>query len=486
VALGASRLALFRQFLVESLLLAGIGGAAAWGITLLLIRLLSGHITAEGGSLPTNVHPDIVVFAFSVAITVAAALSFGTWPAWKASQVRPLSQVRGAIGGSRRGPLVSRGIVCAQLALSLALLFCGGLFTRTLSNLRSIDLGFSPENLIFLQPRLEGTTHAGRGAIPFFEDVLRRAEGLPAIRAASLGVFSPLSGSTLGAPVSIEGYGSPGQPAPRALMHYVSNNYFRTMGVPLLSGDDFPRGVTPDTPGSVIINEEFSRRYFGGASLGKIFKVGNSERRVIGVVGTTKYRSMREEPEPIFYQPLGGITPKVLLVRTTGDSTQRILELRSLIQTIDSSVAIDSIVTMEDQLDGILGGERLLAFLSTLLSGTALGLSAIGLYGVLAFSVARRTREIGVRMAVGGSRSGVVALFLREAAWIVSVGVLLGVPLALACGRAAQSLLFGLPPQDIGTIVIATVLLLAFAVAAAVIPALRAARLNVVRALRYE
>ena len=487
VALGASRLALFRRFFAESLLLAGIGGAAAWGIALLLVGILSGYLTTQNPNLPTQVRPDATVFAFSALITLAAAVLFGTWPAWQASRVNPVSPLHGASWGSRGRPLVSRGIVSAQVALSLALLFCAGLFTRSLANLRSIDLGFRPENLIFVQPNLEGTAHAGPGAFPFFQELLRRAEDLPAVSAASLGVISPLSGSALGWSLNIPGYGSPADPPATALMYYVSSGYFRTMGIPLLRGEDFPRETTPTAAKSVIVNQEFARKYFGGEAIGKTFNLGASQVQVIGVVGTTKYRFLREEAEPIFYQPIGGeFAPGMLQIRTNGNPEQGIAEMRALIQAVDPKVTINSIITMEAQLDEILARERLLAFLSTMLGGVAVGLSAIGLYGVLAFSVVRRTREIGIRIAVGASRSSVVAMFLREGGWLVGGGVLLGVPLALACGRAAESLLYGLPAQDTGTLAGAAGLLLGFAAAAAVIPAWRAARLNVVRALRQE
>lgn len=487
VALGASRLALFRRFFAESLMLAGIGGIGAWGIALLLIGILSGYLTTQSPNLPAQVRPDATVFAFSAVITLVAALLFGTWPAWQASKANPLSTVHGASWGSRGRPRLSRGIVSAQVALSLALLFCAGLFTRTLANLRSIDLGFAPENLIFVQPNLEGTPHAGPGALPFFQELLRRAEELPAVRAASLGVISPLSGSTLGWTLNIPGYSFTADRPPTALMYYVSSGYFRTMGIPLLRGEDFPRETTPTAAKSVIVNEEFARKYFGGEAIGKTFNMGASQVQVIGVVGTTKYRFLREQAEPIFYQPIGReFAPGLLQIRMNGNSEQGIAEVRGLIEAVDPKVTINSITTMEAQLDAILARERLLAFLSTMLGGVAVGLSAIGLYGVLAFSVVRRTREVGIRIAVGASRSNVIAMFLKEGGWLVGGGVLLGVPLALAGGRAAESLLYGLAPQDAGTLAGAAGLLLVFAAVAAVIPAWRAARLNVVRALRHE
>lgn len=487
VALGASRLALFRQFFVESLMLAVIGGIAAWAFALVLVRVLAGYLTAQIPTMSSQVRPDATVFAFSAIITLLAAFLFGTWPALKASRTPPLPVVQETAANTRRSPRVSRGIVAAQVALSLALLFCAGLFSRTLANLRSIDLGFQPENLIFLQPRLSDTAHAGAGTLPFFQQLLRAAETLPAVRAASLGVISPLSGSTLAFSVRVPGYGVPEGPPATALFHYISSGYFRTMGIPLLAGADFPREITPADANSVIVNQEFARKYLSGNAVGKTFNAGQSELKVIGVAGVTKYRTLREEAQPIFYRLIGGdVVPTLLQVRTDGDPQQGIVQLRSLLQAIDPSVPINLLFTMEAQIDEVLARERLLVFLSTLLGGVAMVLSAIGLYGVLAFSVIRRTREIGVRMAVGATRASVVSMFLREGGWLVGAGILLGLPLAVACGRAAESLLYDLRPLDTMTLAVATSLLLAFAAAAAAIPAWRAARVNVVQALRRE
>lgn len=482
-ALGASRLALFRQHIVESLMLAGAGGAGAWGIAFLLVRILSGYLAAQSPNAPVSVQPDATVFLFLVGVTLATALLFGIWPAWRASRVDPVPAVQGGSWRSLGRPFMARGVVVAEVALSLALLFSAGLFTRTLGNLRSIDLGFRPENLIALQPDLEGTPHAGRAASLFFQELLRGAEDLPAVRAASLGVFTPLSGSTLGSPLSIPGNVPTALPA-TALTHYVSSGYFRTMGIPLHEGRDFPRESAPEHADSVIVNQEFAGRYFGGEALGKTFSAGRQQHRIIGVVGATKYSSLREEAQPIYYQALGQIPPRMLLIRTGVGAQEGLLQIRALLQAIDPKVPVKSIVTMEAQIDAILARERLLAFLSTMLGGVAVTLSAIGLYGVLAFSVVRRTHEIGIRLAVGASRSRVVAMFLKEGGWLVGSGTLLGVPLALAFGRVAQSLLYGLSPQDTGTITGASGVLLLSAAAAAVIPAWRAARLNAVAALR--
>ena len=489
VALGASRLALFRQFFAESLMLAGIGGAAGWGVASLLVTILSSYLAAQNPTLSTQVRPDATVFAFAVLVTVGAAILFGTWPAWRASRADPLPAIHGASGTSRGGNSASRWIISAQVALSLALLFCAGLFTRTLGNLRSIDLGFEPESLIIVQPNLQGTVHAGNGTLPFFQELLRRTEQLPLVRAASLGQISPLSGSMLSYGLTIPGYVPADGARATALWHTVSSGYFRTWGIRLLEGDDFPREMIPSASVPVLVNQEFARKYLSGEALGKTFSMGTRQAQVIGLVGTTKYRDLREEAQPIFYLPFEGgpsSAPNLLQVRTNGSPEQAIEQLRALLKAVDPSVSVHSVTTMEAQIDEILARERLLAFLSTLLGGVAVTLSAIGLYGVLAFSVVRRTREIGIRMAIGAPRSGVMAMFLREGGWLVGGGLLLGIPLALACGRLVESLLYGLQPQDTATILEAIGLLLLIALAAALIPSWRASRIDPIRALRHE
>jgi hypothetical protein len=262
------------------------------------------------------------------------------------------------------------------------------------------------------------------------------------------------------------------------------------MGIPLLAGEDFPRETVPGEETPVIVNEQFARQYLEGAALGRTFSFGGGagvQARVIGLVGTAKYRTLREDPQPTLYMPFRPpYVPGLLQVRTSGNVQQVIEQLRAIVKAADPSVPIQSIFTMEMRLDEVLGRERLLAFLSTMLGCVAVTLSAIGLYGVLAFSVARRTREIGIRMAIGARPQGILGMFLKQGGWPVIGGLLLGIPLALASGKLAETLLYGLQPQDTATMLEATGLLLLIAVAAALIPSWRAARIDPIQALRHE
>jgi predicted permease len=492
LALGGSRAALLRHFLAESLVLAAAGGAVGWGLAQLLTGVLLKLLGSQGEGLEQHVRPDAAIFAFSAAVTFAAGILFGLLPAWRASRCDPLHAIRGLgpAGGGRS--LMSRLLIGGQIALSLALLFGAGLFIATLRNLRSIDIGFQRENVALLHVDLSDTPYAQNGAPQFFEDLLRRARGLRETRAASLATISLLSGAMQSTSLNVPGYVSAKRTVPVTYVTAVSSGYFRTLGIPLVAGRDFTDDdrASAQAEGVAIVNDHFARQFFAGEALGKTFAYGGRRKvRVAGIVGTARFRWLREEPQAVMYLPVTqGTFPHsaYLQVRTSGESTAAIERLRAVVREMDARVPVDEVTTMELQIDRALARERLLVFLSTLMGGIAVVLAAIGLYGVLSFSVARRTREIGIRMAIGAQRRRILVEFLEESAWIVAGGIALGIPLALGCGRLAASLLYGLQPQDAGIAVLATVVLAAVAFIAALIPAWRAARLEPMAALRWE
>ena len=489
LAIGASRGAIARQFLTESLMLAVAGGALACALALGMQRVLLSMLDSAGAGVARQSRLDAAVFVFCAGVSLLAGLLFGLLPAWRASRVDPLAALRGSANGAGgHRSILAPALIAGQIALSLALLFGAGLFTQTLRHLRAIDLGFDPENLILIS--LDHQIHPQSSA-SFFREVLQRARALPGVRAASLTGHPPLINSMGAVTIQIPGLPppSPGSYNTSALTG-VSDGYLRTLGVPLIAGRDFnsdDRDDGPETP--VIVDQEFARKFFGGDALGKTFTyAARRAARVIGVGQNAKYRLLREDPSPAMYLVMSQrFQPNLYLqVRASGDPSIMIQRLRSLVQSLDSSVAISSVSTMEMQIDQSLSRERMLAFLSTLLGAVSVALAAIGLYGVLAFSVSRRTREIGIRMAVGADRGGILAMVLRESMWMVAAGIAAGVPLALACGRFASAMLYGLKPQDALTAVAATLLLAAAAVVASLLPAWRAARVDPMTALRSE
>lgn len=501
VALGASRPALFRQFLVESLLLSVTGGLAGWLLASVLIQGLLDLLGPQGDGLVLQVRPDEPLFLFSAGAALIAGLVFGILPAWRAAHADPMPAVHGTPIGSGRKWLVSRFIVAGQVALSLALLFSAGLFAQTLRNLRSIDLGFHPENVSLLQIDLGGTTYRDQRAANYFDELLRRARQLPDTRAASLAQISVLSGSMEMITVKIPGYVSPNHLTPVTYFNTISDGYFRTLGMPLEAGRDFTANESHgdgnrDSSGdnsevAVIVNQQFAHEFFAGDALGKPFLYGGGiKARVVGIAGTAKFLVVKETPHSVMYLP---VTRKnyfpdglFLQVRSTSDPRTAMGELRALHQSLDPRVPIESIATMQMQIDHALSRERLLAFLSTSLALVAVALAAIGLYGVLSFSVVRRMREIGIRMAVGAERRRILNLFLKESTWVVLGGIVLGTPLAFVSGKLASSLLYGVQPQDTGAALLATALLIGVALAATAIPAWRASRVDPLVALRHE
>ncbi len=491
-AIGASRSTLFRQFLAEAMLLAAAGGALGWALALGLVRVLLGLLPRDK-SLAQIVHPDATVFAFTAALTLLAALLFGLLPAWRASRADPLRAIHGAAlaAPGRRQRLASSAVIAAQIALSLALVFCAGLFSRTLHNLRAIDLGFQPENVVILPINLGNTAYA-QEASPFFAELLRRARALPETRAASLTGLTVVSGNMSSFILTVPGYVSPNGMRPTSYVTRVTSGYFRTMGTPLVAGRDF---IDEDTDGrggegSAIVNEQFARQFLAGDALGKPFAyAGGRKVRIVGVVRTSKFRYVREEPQPVVYLPIATGTFNAnlnLQTRVSGDLNVAIARLRGIVHDLGPHAPIGAITTMEMQIDAALSRERLLAFLSTLLGAVAAALAAIGLYGVLSFAVTRRTKEIGIRLSVGARRSMIVALFMRESAWMAAVGVALGIPLMWLCGKLADSLLYGLHGEDPLTAIEATAVLVVLSLLAGFVPAARAAGVDPVRALRND
>jgi len=491
-AIGASRAVLFRQFLAEAGLLAAAGGTGGWVLALGLIGVLL-HLLPQDDGLTKLVHPDGLVFGFTAAVTLLAGLLFGLLPAWRASRADPLSAIHGAVLArpGRRPRVLSKVAIAAQIALSLALVFCAGLFSRTLHNLRAVDLGFQAENVAIVPIDLGGTAYRTQAA-PFFTELLRRARALPETRAAALTQLSVVSGSMQSIALNVPGYTAPNGMRPVAYFTRVTGGYFRTLGTALVAGRDFTErdGDGRNGEGAAIVNEKFARQFLAGDALGKAFAYGGGRTvRVVGVARTSKFRYIREEPQPAMYLPIapGGFPDSLYLeARTTASAAAAIGRLRGMVHDLAPRVPVGAATTMEMQIDAALSRERLLAFLSTLLGGVAAALAAVGLYGVLSFAVTRRTREIGIRLSVGARRSGIVALFLRESAWMVAAGVAAGVPLMLACGKLAGSLLYGLQGQDAGTAAAATAALGLVALAAALVPAARAARVDPVRALKHE
>jgi predicted permease len=493
LALGAGRARLIRQLLTESLLLALIGAAAgvlmAGAGTQYLLKLLATGRT----SVLLDAQPDARALIFTGLLSVLTAMLFGLAPALRASGTDLIPALKEGgrgleFGGSRQR--LSRGLIVAQVALSLVLLVGAGLFLRTLRNLHSIDLGFERENalLVALDPSHSGYTQ--NQTRDLFLGLLERLQAIPGVRSASLSWNPPVAGGGSSRTVSVEGR-APGPEASREIyLNWVAPRYFETLGVPLIAGRDFGFHDTAETPKVVILNQTMARVFFGDANpIGHRIKVENNDiREVVGVVGDSHYLEIREKIAPTLYLNTfqSPETGSEFAIRTAGNPNALIPAVRREIENQAKGIAITNVRTLANQVDAWIARERLIALLSSCFGGLALFIAAVGLYGVLSYTVARRTQEIGVRMALGAQSRDVVAMILKEVVWLVCLGLAFGLPLALFLSRFVADLLYGLTPTDPITIAAGALVMMIVALLAGYIPARRASRVDPMVALRCE
>ncbi len=491
-AIGAGRFRLIRQFLTESVLLAAIGGAigllfAWWGGHLLLIL-----VSNDSAPVPIDVTPNARILGFTIAVSLLTALLFGIAPALVATRQDVDAALKTTILAR---PRLSRLMVIMQVALSLLLLTGAGLFVRTLRNLRTLDLGFAAESVIQarIHPLVSG--YKQEQLPDLYRRLLDRLNSAPGIRSASMAESGFGMGGSRSCCIGVEGYAHrPGEDR-EVRTNNVAPGYFQTMGLTLLLGRDFTQPEAGGKPGEfpkvAIINETMARYYFGEASpLGRRFGWGDPSKpiktdiEIIGVARDAVYGKLRDKARPLIYFP--GQGGDVLVARAAADPALLLTMIRQEIQAIDKSLEISSVGTIPQLRDRALVQERLLAELSSFFGLLALLLACVGLYGVMSYDVARRTHEIGVRMALGAQRRDVVGLVLRETMLLVVIGVITGLSAALATTRLITSLLYGLTPNDPLTIGLASLLLLAVAALAGYLPARRAARVDPMEALRHE
>jgi predicted permease len=379
-----------------------------------------------------------------------------------------------------------RCLIVFQIALSLMILFAAGLLTRTLRSLKTVDLGFDPARVVALQvdPAMSGRTPEQTDGI--LDEILSRLRAQPTIAAASLAVVSPLDGSMISRPVEVPGRLAQTSDV-QTNFNMVSPEYFRTLNQTLLAGRDFSDRDVKKAPGVAIVNQLFVAQYMPGQNpIGRHIKAGRSDVQIVGVTSDARYEGLRETPCPVVYLPAkqtqsSGYT---LLVRTRLGNA--IADVRGTIRAVDSTLPIYGVRELRDQIDQGISSERVLSFLSTLFSALATLLCGMGIYGLIAYAVSRRTREIGVRFAIGAQKRDVAKLFLRESLLLVAAGILTGVPLALASARVLKSLLYGVTPGDPVTLAFSIATLAVAGLAASILPVAKAAGIDPVQALRYE
>jgi putative ABC transport system permease protein len=514
LALGAGRARVMRQVLVEGLVLAGFGAAAGVALAYWAAPALVAYASAGQSALVLDLSPDLRVLAFTAAVSIAAGLLFASAPAIRASRADRWGQNAGDLGrtrhdGGERGP--GKALVVVQLALSVVLLVGAGLFVRTLQNLNRHDDAIDLDRVIVarLNPRGSGqrnTPGVAQALDRTYRDLLPRIEALPGVQSASLARSSPLGPSTLGFVVSLQSGGDP-----RMLQSTIAYpRYFATMGMPVVRGRDFNEDdLRPDAPLVVVVNEPFVRELLNGREpLGEGHGVTRAQPgrpgqpapgpgaplNIIGVVRDSGFPGLRNATPPRVYQTFlqanTGFGQMVLHVRTSRDGTEVIQPIKAIVQTIERDVPMAPVYTLADEVAAALVTERLVATLSGVFGLVALALICIGLYGLMAFTVSRRTSEIGLRVALGASRSDVRWLVGRQVLTIILTGLAIGVPAAWISGRLASrrlsSLLYEITATDPMTIALAIGVLVVVAMFAGMLPARRAVRIDPMIALRTE
>ena len=496
MAIGAGRSRLIRQMLTESLLMALGGGAlgvlfASWASHALLAM-----VSAGSEPLPLNVAPDARVLAFTFLVSLATAVLFGTAPALRTTRVHlspALKDGRGAVSMAARGGL-AKALIVSQVALSLVLLIGAGLFLRSLVKLAHVDTGFNAQNvLIFAIDPVDVGYKEDARLVNLYQQIEQRVGAQPGVKAASVSFFTFNQGEWSDW-VVVEGRRPNPENEQDVNHNVVGPDYFAAMGIPLLLGRVFDAHDTATSPKVAVINETMARQYFPvGSPVGRRFGLGNdpkhsSDFEVVGVVKDAKYESLRERPWPAAYYPYTQRPGYYynLEVRYTGDPRAIIAEVRSAAAGVDRSLPVAYQNTLAQQVDRSLASQTLIARLSAFFGLLAVFLACIGIYGLMAYAVTRRTNEIGVRMALGAGRSKVLWMVLRESLTLVALGLAVGLPVALAAGRLVASILFGLSPADPLSLAGAALLLFAFALTASYLPALRASRVDPMVALRYE
>ena len=503
LAIGADRSRLVCQLLTESLLLAvvgaGMGILFAFLADALLLRMVGG--VADGpSSVQLSLQPDARVLGFTLLVTVLAAILFGFFPALHATRLDLSSRMKasgssGAGESGKRGWPLNKILVIAQVGFSVVLLIAAGLFVHSLANLSRVNLGYNRENLLLFRVNAAAGGYKGPAQTRLYEDLLVRISAIPGLRGAAVSHNGLFSGSESADPVAVEGYTPKPGESTHSRFDHIGPAYFSTMGIPILLGREIGAHDTAGGLRAAVINETFARQFFPNTDpLGKHIRdtySGNpAECIVVGVAADAKYNSLREKTPPRLYAPLFNPmweqSTAVYEVRTFADPASVSSALRSAVQEIAPSLPPVSIRSMNSLVSDTLQTDRFIEQLSSAFGFLAILLASVGLYGVMAYTVARRTRDIGIRMALGAAPANVLWQILRESLTLALIGIVIGVPVALAGTHLVRSMIFGLGLADPMVIVAAAALLAIVAALAGFLPAHRASRVDPMIALRYE
>jgi len=509
MALGARRSRLMRQTLTESVLLSVIAGIIGCALAFWGKELLLGWTQWIRGGTVLEANLDLRVLGFTAGISALTGILFGIVPSWRAGRTQLTPNVKVQIGNSGR-KRAGQALIVSQVAISSVLLVGAGLFVRTLHNLAAVDAGFNRDNLLLFRVDPSASGYADKGTGMLYDRMIESVNSIPGVQAAALSRHPLLSFTHIGLAVYLStGNQHNGEIAE---VNTISPSFFETMRIPVLLGRVLQHSDTVSSSRVVVVNHAFAQAYFGDENpVGQKFWLGGGGEgtgwplrkemaappdkpplEIVGVTGDTKYTDLRTKIRPTVYRPYAQspTNTATFAVRYHGDEESIVDAVRAAVRQVDAQLPIFDVRTQREQSDESVAEERMFANLSSSMGGLALVLAAVGLYGILSYSVGRRTTEIGVRMALGAKQSSVVTMILRESFVPVATGIAVGVPIALISARAASTvladLLFGVRPADPLNLILATATMVAVALLAAYAPARRAARVDPMVALRSE
>jgi predicted permease len=495
LAVGAARGRLIAQLVIETLMIAVLGGFVGIGVAWWGVRVLLTFFPKRAIPLQFDLTPDWRLLAFSFSVCLIVGLLCGIAPAVQTTRPDLTSALKNEFAAAGRIRFdLRRALVVLQVAASLLLLIGAGLFVRSLSNLRSLDPGFVRESVLIVQTNPKALGYKSQPIREYYERLIDRLRAVSTVRVASLAEITPLAGSRWNSSIAVEGYTRRGDEEPWIDMNAVSPGYFATIGTPILAGRDFrpqdnppfspdPKPPTKDShdteplppppPVAIVKDEKFD--------MAKSFEI-------VGIVKNSNYFDIRKPVEPMIYVPIWrfGANGATVCIRTSGRPELTASAVRREMANVDAAIPILQTTTLEDQFDNTISQERTVTTLCGFFGSLAVLLAAMGLYGVMAYSVTRRYREIGIRMALGAQPGRVLWLVLRDTAWTIGIGALIGLPVAFALTRLVESFLYGLTPQDPLSIALATIGLIAVTGVAGYLPARRATHVDPLIALRYE
>jgi len=492
LSVGASRLRVVRQLLTESVVLASLGGVlgvlfAIWGIRFLSLLLASGQ-----ASFIPRAELNWNVLGLAAVLSLLTGVVFGLAPAIQATRVDvmpALKEIRTKWVPSRMRVSLSDVLVVSQIAMSLLLLFAAGLFVRTLSNLQSVNVGFQRENMLLFQLNARQAGHKGPEMVRFYSDLQKRFSAIPGVHNASLS-NRPLFTAGFSLPIEVSGVKTK-----ETRLLFVGPEFFTTMQVPLLLGRGFDERDHLGSPEVAVVSELFAKINFGSENpVGRRVTMKDPDPRdmeIIGVVKDARYGGVKRDVPPVVYMPydqgaLKFVDQMTYVVRTSGDPMGFANTIREIVRQADARVPVANVITQTAQIDQAIHQEITFAKLCTAFAILALLIACVGLYGTVAYNVARRTSEIGIRIALGAQRASVVFRVLREVFVLAVVGLAISVPAALSASKYVESFLFGITPNDPLTVLVAVTTLLAAALLAGYVPARKASRIDPMIALRHE